>query len=471
MTSKLKNLIIAVIVLAALSGTMLFLQFSGKDNNDSEEAKPPSYVTLTDIKQENLRYAEIVRNTGKLVFSSMDGENWQIKDTPDFFRINKDSVKSALRIISSMRSGEIITENASGDDLKMFGLNKPQVLLTLKDKDGKTIQVEVGIKSPSGSGYYARIKDNPEIVLLPAYSASYLFKNLNDFRDKSLPVITPEKLVYIELRHNGTDFIAERSEINDGYRSLNNKFVIKSPWKGTYFFDDYEFAQLVQEHPFPAQVIDYYDNLDPSDPKLGLDKEKADRLFLKDSDGNVVDILIGNKDKKGNYFAISGSGDSTVFTLSENNTAIVRTPPFKLTDKFVFLASIQNIKQVKIQRGTDSWIMKRDPAGKEDDVKDDHYFINDLEIPFKEFSSAYQKLIGITWEGVAEDRVSLGTPDCRITYYNLDPAVKPVTIRLWNYNDVYYQGSADKQPVEFLTGKYQIENLIGDLDALKEYGS
>ena len=471
MTSKLRNLITAVVVLTALSGTMLFLRFSQNNKQEQEEETPPSYVTITDIKPENLRFAEINRNTDKLVFSSMDGVNWQINGTPEFFRINKNTVNSTLSSLSSMRSGEIITKNAAGNDLEAFGLDKPQVLLTLKDKDGKSVQVEVGIKSPSGSGYYARIRNNPEIVLLPAYSASYLFRNLDNFRDKSLPVITPEKLIYVELRHNGTDFVAEKSELKDGFRSLNNKFVIKSPWKGTYFFDDYEFAQLVQEHPFPSQAIDFYDNLNPSDPELGLDKKKADRLFMKDSSGNIVDFLIGNKDSKGNYYAVSGDRTGPVFTLSENDTAIVRTPPFKLTDKFVFLASIQNMKQVKIQKGRNSWIMKRDPAGKDDDVKDDHYFINGLEIPFKEFSSAYQKLIGMTWEGLAEEKVSLGTPECRITFYNIDSGIKPVTIRLWNYNDVYYQGSSDKQPVEFLIGKYQLENLLGDLDALKEYGS
>ncbi|RKX90992.1 MAG: hypothetical protein DRZ90_15645, partial [Spirochaetes bacterium] len=216
---------------------------------------------------------------------------------------------------------------------------------------------------------------------------------------------------------------------------------------------------------------EFLDSEDSENPMFGLDENNADYLKLADEDGNILNLIIGSEEGQGYRYTRFGDHDDSLFLLSNSDLAVLNTDPFRFMSKFVFLGSIFQVSQVKVERGAETWIMKRTERGEPENTDDDRFIANNLEVPKKEFTSVYQKFISIMYEGEVEDSTSLKSPEVRITISNVKPEIEPRIIRYWPYDDTYFQVSIDSNPIEFLVGRYQVEDFIEDLAALSEYGS
>ena len=472
MIRKTRNLLISLILLTVIIGTMILVRLTGKPDEVPGIETVRAAEILSDFTVADLRSVKSETPDGSLHFYSSDGENWMLADTPEFYRLERNRVIFAIRTLSRLQSGNIIAEDAGDSDLVEYGLDYPAATLTFRDRDGKSTIVEIGMPSPSGAGRYGRAAGSGTIVLIPSFAAEYAFNKPGDFRDMSLPAVSIEKLTYLEFRYDGTTFHMEPRVEDNPYLTIVSPFIITSPWRGRYGLDDSAFQTITtEEAPFPVGVQEFLDDRDPEDPSLGLAEDSADMLYLEDFDGNLLYLIIGNEDSKGNYYIRFGDREDAVFTLSESDLAFIRTDPFRLISKFVFLASIFQVSQVKVEKGYDIWIMSRTERGDPEDTKDDRFEVNNLEVARKEFTSVYQKFISIMREGVVVDDVSLESPEVRITVSSTRPGIPPMIIRYWPYNDVYYQVSLGDSPLEFLVGRYQVDDFIEDLAALSEYGS
>lgn len=472
MTRKTRNLLISLILLAVIIGSMILVRLTGKPDEVAETAAVRAAEVLSDFTVADLRSVKTETPGESLHFYSSDGENWMLADTPEFYRLERNRALSTIRTLSGLQSRNIITEDAGNAELAEYGLDPPTATVTFRDREGKGAVVEFGMPSPSGAGRYGRAAGSGTIVLIPSYAANYAFGSPADYRDMNLPAVSMEKLAYLEFRHEGTTFRMELRIDEDPYVSMVSPFIITSPWRGQYPLDDHVFQTVTNdESPFPVRAKEFLDDRDPEDPALGLDKDGTEMLYLADFDGNLLYLIVGNGDGEGNNYVRLGDREDAVFTLSESDLAFIRTEPFRLISKFVFLASITRVSQVKVEKGRDVWIMNRMERGEPEDTKDDRFVVNNLEVAHKEFTSVYQKFIGIMLEGVVIDDVNLVSPEVRMTISGAQPGIPPMIIRYWPYNDVYYQVSLGDGPLEFLVGRYQVDDFIEDLAALSEYGS
>ncbi|MCK5736900.1 MAG: DUF4340 domain-containing protein, partial [Spirochaetaceae bacterium] len=420
----------------------------------------------------DLRLITVIRSEEKLQFSSSDGEGWQIADVSENFRIEKELFTAAIRSLSKLQSRTIVNEEAGDAQLSEYGLNPPEAVVKFKDREGNSTEVEIGMASPSGSGRYARKSGSKTIVLLPSYAVNTIFNTAADFRDMGLPTVNLEKLTFFEFRNNGKTFRMEPRTGDDHYTAMISPFVVTSPWKNHYALDDQSFHEaLTEKTPLPYKVDAFLDNADPQDERFGLDENAADLLLLSDADGNTLNLIIGREDGQGNRYGRFGNYDDSIFLLNNSSLNIIKTDPFRFISKFVFLGSIFQVSQVKVERSGDTWLMKRTERGKPEDTDDDRFIVNNMEVPKKEFTSVYQKFIALMYEGEAVNSAALKTPEVRITISNVDSNIKPKIIRYWPYNDVYFQVSIDDNPIEFIVGRYQLDDFIEDLSALSEYGS
>jgi hypothetical protein len=228
---------------------------------------------------------------------------------------------------------------------------------------------------------------------------------------------------------------------------------------------------LGEKTPIPSTVREFLDDADPLNGKYGLDEKTADLLIIRDSEGKSLNLVIGNSDGQGNRYVRFEDFTDSVFLLKDSDLTVIENDPFSFTSKFVFLGSIFKVAQVKVEKDGKTWLMSRTERGEPEDTDDDRFIVNTLEVPKKEFTSVYQKFISIMYEGVAIDAPALKSPEVRITISNVSRDVEPRIIRYWPYDDIYYQVSVDDRPIEFLVGRYQLEDFIEDLSALAEYGS
>lgn len=467
MTKKTKNLIIAAAALVLALGAFFITQRAEEKKDDAEATPITPMADITQIDAYSVRSVRIENSSGGVHLYSPDGKNWLVADVPEYYKSDADTLQSVVKKFANLRSRDIIAENIGGNDLAEFGLNVPQALIVLREKDGTETIVEFGKMSPSGSGRYVRQAGGDRVFLLPVYTTKDAFATADAFRDRALPAISPDKLASFSYRSGGLLFALEPRVGNHPYIKMASRFDVVSPFQGRYPASDYTIQKaLAEDAPLPTRIGDFMDDIDPNDSSLGFNEDTADRIDIEDSDGNALHLLIGAPTGMGSRYARLTDREGPVFTLGDAELALLRIDPFQLMEKFLFLGSIDNVAEVTVKNGNDSLSMAREDRGDPEDVKDDYFTVNGHEVPQKEYSGVYQNFIGLMWEGIAEEQPILGNPEISITVRNADSGIDPAVINFWPYDEVYYVAATDDAPREFLLGRYQVEKFLKSLEEL-----
>jgi hypothetical protein len=165
---KGRGLLTAVIVLAALGGTLYWSNRKQK----ADAAKPAADTTLKilTIPEDQIKEVKI-KKTGadETVVRKGDNGKWQIVE-PKPLRADQDSVNSLASALSSLNADKLVEDKAA--DLSPYGLNTPSLDVTVVKKDGKSQDVYVGDDTPTGSGAYVKLANDPKVYTICATSAS-----------------------------------------------------------------------------------------------------------------------------------------------------------------------------------------------------------------------------------------------------------------------------------------------------------
>jgi hypothetical protein len=201
------RLIIAVIVLAALSGVLYWSQHRKPPaENAAVPAMPvilkvdPSAVTELVIKQKGSDPVTLKKTEGK----------WQITE-PMAYRAAQEAVAGLLSTLSALSADRVVEEKAA--DRKQYGLEEPAV-----EVDVGTHQLMLGDDTPAGGDVYGAVAGDPRVFTVSSYTKTSLAKGLNDLRDKSLLTLNPDKVSRVELVKKGQDLEFDRTK--DGWQIL-----------------------------------------------------------------------------------------------------------------------------------------------------------------------------------------------------------------------------------------------------------
>jgi hypothetical protein len=155
------GLLVALVVLIALAALL--------DANLLEPAAPETgSVTPTleplwtvDVISINLiRIQDLKKGTHVEVQKDLKG-TWLVMDLPAV-EADTSAVETAVTNLAKL----VITRDyGEGLNPEEFGLEEDSyLLLTVKTSDGQTFELEIGALTPTGTGYYVRMKDNPERI-------------------------------------------------------------------------------------------------------------------------------------------------------------------------------------------------------------------------------------------------------------------------------------------------------------------
>src|SRR5437763_188079 len=132
----------------------------------------PADVTAVELKrrEDTVRFARA-------------GDGWELK-SPVLARGDRARVDETLTtVLTAKADREIDPKPAALGD---FGLDKPAAEVTLTLKDGKTVGLALGNKSPTGVWVYGREAGKPAVVALPDSVLREATKPATDFRDRSV---------------------------------------------------------------------------------------------------------------------------------------------------------------------------------------------------------------------------------------------------------------------------------------------
>ena len=230
---KMNSLLIAAIVLAALSG-VLYWSNHRKPTEDAVKVTadtPPKILSLT---QADITKVGIKKKSGEEVELAKDASGkWQIAGAKPL-RADQNEVSSMLSTLSSLSSDRLIEQKAS--NLADYGLAQPNVEVDVTEKDNKTQKLLIGDNAPSGNAAYVALAGDPRVFTLANYSKTSIEKSAKDLRDKRLLVFEQDKLSRVELN-------AKKVDIEFGRNKDQWQIVKPKPFRA----DDSKVEELIRK--------------------------------------------------------------------------------------------------------------------------------------------------------------------------------------------------------------------------------
>jgi hypothetical protein len=289
---KMRELIVATVVLAALAGA-LYWSNHRKPASDSVSASSSASTKVIALTQDDITKLDVKKKgSDDVVLVRNAPSNWKIT-APQPLVADQESVSSLLYNLSPMDGATLIEDKIT--DLKPFGLADPEAKITATEKDGKSQTVLIGDDTPTGDASYAMVSGESKIYSVPKNTKTNLDKGLNDLRDKRLMPVDFDKLTSVEI--NG-------AKLHLTFASDGGKWTVRNP------------ADLRGDTSMMETIIEKLrtSTMDPSAPEA--DTKKAADLYasgtpiatLKATDASGSQELTIHKAADGYYAKTTAMG-------------------------------------------------------------------------------------------------------------------------------------------------------------------
>jgi hypothetical protein len=195
-----KKLLVAAIVLAALSGVLWWSNKHpdwGKDKKEETAATP----VLVNVPDTSLSSIDIQKRDGSKITLERKSGKWTIT-APTPYPADQDAVSSIASALSPANADSVVEEKPS--DVAKYGLTTPSLTVTVHEKGNRTDQLLFGDDIPAGSMVYVRVAGKPKVYAVPTSVKTSFDKSLNDLRDKRLLTFNQGQLTRVDLVSGAT---------------------------------------------------------------------------------------------------------------------------------------------------------------------------------------------------------------------------------------------------------------------------
>lgn len=160
---------VVVFVFAALAGLAWVIQ---RQTASSELVNTPTPAPgyLLQLGEGDILHLRIEARDGELVELRHEVDGWALV-VPEAEATDQGRVISTLSQSTKLPIMDRLEDPPALEDL---GLEPPALVVTFDLLDGTQKVLEVGEKTPTGSGYYARLRGEPAVILNPGVVQSLL---------------------------------------------------------------------------------------------------------------------------------------------------------------------------------------------------------------------------------------------------------------------------------------------------------
>jgi hypothetical protein len=329
---KLRNLVVAAALLAALSGAVWWAK--RHPESASSTANTPPAPKLADISDSAVQQIELKKKDGSTVTLDRKNGKWSIT-APESYSADQDAVSTIVSSLNPVTADGIVEDKPS--DLTKYGLTTPTLTVTIKEKAGKTDQLVFGDDVPAGSLVYARTNSRPAVYTVSSSVKSSFDKGLNDLRDKRLLTFDSNRLTRVEV-------ISGKSDIEFGKNNQNEWQILKPK---PYRADSFQVEELLRKL---------------TDAKMDLsgnsaDAKKTDASFAsgqrvataKVSDAAGTQTLEVHKNKD-DYYAQS-SVVRGIYKISADLGKQIEKPLDEFRNKKIFDFGFSDPTKIEVQQG------------------------------------------------------------------------------------------------------------------------
>ena len=192
---KLRGLVIALCVLAALTGALYWSDRHPK-SAETAEASVPAAPKILSLKEDDISKIELQKSGSAPIVLAKSNGSWRISE-PQSLGTDQSTVSSMLTTLASLNSERLVEDKAS--NLNQYGLGEAAFEAVVSEKDNKTHHLVLGDTTPTGSAVYARLEGDPRVFTVAVYEKNNIEKEVNDLRDKRLITANSDKISKVEL--------------------------------------------------------------------------------------------------------------------------------------------------------------------------------------------------------------------------------------------------------------------------------
>src|SRR5215831_9435994 len=169
---KPKGLLIAVVLLAVLAGFTWWSNRTqaAKEKSPSTDANTTKLLTIPDDQFKEIKIAKL---TGETIDLQKQSGKWRMT-APKALPADQDTAGSMQSTLANLSSDKLVEDKAA--DLKPYGLDAPTLDVQIVRNDGKTDRLLIGDDTPTGSGAYAKLANDPRVFTVGSVTKTSLDK-------------------------------------------------------------------------------------------------------------------------------------------------------------------------------------------------------------------------------------------------------------------------------------------------------
>ncbi len=273
-----------------------------------EEAVLKDLPKLADVRDKSLvafdrdkvEKVELASDGTPLTFARVKEDRWEVQQ-PTKEKADTQTVREFFTKLQDAKVRSFVAEE--GASLKPFGLEKPEVRLSLWEKDAKvpkTIGLSKAKKEKDG-GYYATVDGTKTVGLLDAVAVQAFLRTPADLKDKNLFDLEPKDVAKVLLKRPGLTLRVEKTK---------DKWTLQEPKKGEakgYMVDSLLYT--LRDLRFTKVVSDKAD----AAAKHGLDKPSLEVTLWKQDGSEIGTLLAGKAD--GDTLAVKLKARPTIYGI------------------------------------------------------------------------------------------------------------------------------------------------------------
>ena len=487
---KYKGLIIGIVVLILLLAVYIVIK---NLNLDEEEQEEETTETVFEIDGADISKLQIVSGENTFQFSHQD-DTWTYSQDSSF-PLSESVILDKVSYVTSVSSSRTI-ENP--ENLEDYGLETPEVTVTITDTDGEETTLALGTTNEAVSGCYMSLnEDTSKIYLVDTSMKTNLEFELSDLAEKEeIPSITGSTITSVAIQKTeGTERLYQDSSSETGWTfadtdgstvpadsSLVSTYTSNFStlaWTNYVTYDLNDLESYGLDNPtvitVDYQVEEETDDTgsDDTESDTAEDSSETEESDTEDSTVTVdkqMVMLLGSKTEDGTYYYGKLQDDSCIYTIAATTIeGITEVEKSDFLSTKVADYSFADLDSVTFTRNGQTYTASKETTEVEDEdgetTEETKYMINEKEIETTDFNSFYNLITSMTWQSQDENAQPSGGADLSINFYK--EGGTDVTVEYYSYDTNFYL-VVDSKGNHMLVNKMDVRELLEAFDTAME---